>query len=338
MYCIKCGIQLPDDASFCVKCGAKQRDQTISSAQDQQPSSNPPQDATKEIKCLSCGAPISPKFGEMVITCEYCGSSVTLENAGWKNIQKHTMLSINVLDKDDITQRLRKMMDKGLLHRHLQETSALEEINLSMIPYWIIPVAARTHVVATDVAANIGSIATTAALFGVMGGAMGGGFGSRRGGLGGGMLDGMLMGSMLGGGGMMNPSNSRKEYTVDANYNCPVIALKALTAYQPHSYEFALDGRIDFDPKKIPKSVKILNGDINEDIARNQAKTIVDQLQSERAHSQYHMIQQLDTQEDVSGGELLHAPIWFAKYDHKGKKIILVVDANSGVAINSFGL
>lgn len=333
MYCIKCGLQLPDDATFCMKCGAKQQ----SPVQTPPIDTAQPQDVVKEIKCHSCGAPISPKFGEMVITCEYCGSSITLENSGWKNIAKHTMLPINIQEKDDITENLRKMMDKGLLHRHLQESSALEQLDLTMVPYWIIPATARTNLVATDVAATVGSIATTAALFGVMGGAMGGGFGSRRGGFGPGMMDGMLMGGMLGGG-MMNPANTKKAYTIDSSYNCPVIALKALTSYQPHNYEFALDGRIDFDSKKIPKSIKILNGDINEDGAKNQAKTIVDQLQSEKAHSQYHMIQQIDTQIDVSSGELLHAPIWLARYDHKGKKIILVVDANTGVAINSIGL
>ncbi|MGH2611425.1 MAG: hypothetical protein ACRDFB_00070, partial [Rhabdochlamydiaceae bacterium] len=232
-----------------------------------------------------------------------------------------------------------KMMDKGLLHRHLQEHSTLEELNLTMVPYWIIPVTARTNLVAVDIAAEVGSIATTAALFGVMGGAMGGGgFGSQRGGnFGGGMMDGMLMGSMLGGG-MAGQSNTKKAYTVDSNYNCPVIALKSLTIYQPHNYEFALDGRIDFDSKKIPKSVKVINGDINEDAAKNQAKTIADQLQSEKAHSKYHMIQQMQTEEDVASGELLHVPIWFAKYDHKGKKMILVVDANSCAAVNSIGL
>jgi DNA-directed RNA polymerase subunit RPC12/RpoP len=333
MFCIKCGSQLPDDAAFCIKCGAKQ--QTV---QTSTPTTSQTQEMAKEIKCPSCGAPISPKFGEMVITCEYCGSSITLENAGWKNIAKHTMLPISIVDKDDITDKLRKMMDKGLLHRHLQESSKLEQLDLTMVPYWIIPATARTNLVATDIAASVGSIATTAALFGVMGGAMGGGFGSRRGGFGPGMMDGMLMGSMLGGGGMMGPSNTKKAYTIDASYNCPIIALKALTSYQPHDYEFALDGRIDFDAKKIPKSVKVLNGDINEDAAKNQAKTIVDQLQSERAHSKYHMIQQIDTQIDVSSGELLHAPIWLARYDHRYKKIILVVDANTGVAINSIGL
>src|ERR1700747_443989 len=117
MFCIKCGSQLPDDAGFCIKCGAKQQ----STVQTAPTVIRQTQEMVKEIKCPSCGAPISPKFGEMVITCEYCGSSVTLENTGWKNIARHTMLPITIIDKDDITGRLKKMMDKGLLHRHLQE-------------------------------------------------------------------------------------------------------------------------------------------------------------------------------------------------------------------------
>jgi hypothetical protein len=40
----------------------------------------------------------------------------------------------------------------------------------------------------------------------------------------------------------------------------------------------------------------------------------------------------------VDEAELLHAPVWFAKYDHKGNKILLVVDGNSGGVINSIGL
>ena len=327
MFCIKCGLQLPDDADFCVKCGVKQTPVTIVK-QDARPE-------TKEVKCTSCGAPIIPKFGEMVITCEYCESSISLENKGWQNIAKHSMLPITVSDKDQVTARLHNMMDKGLLHRHLQESSTLEELDLSMIPYWIIPVTAKTNLIATDLMVEIGSIATTAVMAGMMAGALGGG--SRRSGFGGGMMNGMLMGTMMGGGGMMN-NNATKAYTVNESYNCPVIGVKSLTAYQPHGYEFSLDQKIDFDSKKISKSVKIMNGDINEDAAKNQAKNIVDQIQSQRVHTKYHMIRQMETQEDVAEGELLHVPIWFAQYDHKGKKIILIIDANSGNAINSIGL
>ncbi len=50
------------------------------------------------------------------------------------------------------------------------------------------------------------------------------------------------------------------------------------------------------------------------------------------------MIQQINTEMDVSDGELLHVPVWFTRYDHKGKKIIFVMDGNSGAAINSIGV
>ena len=335
MFCVKCGLQLADDAVYCIKCGTKQ---TAVAAIKQDVNPTTKQDASPEavqVKCASCGAPIIPKFGEMVISCEYCGSSISLESAGWKNITKHYMLPITISDQDQISARLHQMMDKGLLHRHLQESSTLDELDFLMVPYWVVPVTAKTNLIATDIAVEIGSLAVTAAMAGMMGGAMSGG--SRNSGYGGGMMSGMLFGTMMGGGGMMN-NNATKAYTFDDNYNCPVIAVKSLTAYQPHGYEFAFDQKTDFDSKKIPKSMKILNGDINEDAAKSQAKNIVDQIQSQRVHAKYHMIRQMETHEEVADGELLHVPIWFVQYGHKGKKIVLIVDANSGNAITSVGL
>jgi hypothetical protein len=143
-----------------------------------------------------------------------------------------------------------------------------------------------------------------------------------------------MLGTVMGPG----QAGARKTYEMNNNYNFPIVALKALTEYQPRNYQFSLDDRILFDVSKVPKGIKILNGDVGEEAAKYQAKTLVDQLQSEKAHQQYHMIQQLHTDVDVSDTELLYAPIWFAQYDHKGKKIILVIDGNSGGVINSIGL
>jgi hypothetical protein len=331
LYCPKCGAQLPDDAAFCMKCGA-----SISAVQSKQAEAPKapviaPMGATA-LKCPSCGAPIAPKFGEMIITCEYCGAGVSLGSDGWRGIQKETMLPLKFADKSQVVTKIHDLMDRGLLHRHLQETSTLEEMNLSFVPYWIVSVSARTSVVASDVAVQVGEVATTAALFGVMGSAMGG----RRGGGGvaGPLLAGAVLGSMMGGG----QANAKKTYEMDNNYNFPIVALKALTEHQPRNYQFNLDGRELFDVSKVPKAIKVLNGDVGEEAAKYQAKTLVDQLQSERAHAQYHMIQQLHTDLDASDTEVLYAPIWFANYDHKGKKIILVIDGNSGGVINSIGL
>jgi hypothetical protein len=334
MFCPKCGAQLPDDAQFCYKCGSKVG--TQGNQQGVQPSQNiiAPTGATS-LKCPSCGAPISPKFGEMFVTCEYCGSSVSLGNEGWKSINKHTMLPVKISQQEDILNEIHGLMDRGLLHRHLQESSTLEELNLALVPYWLIPVSARTSLVAVDMAAEAGQIATTAALAGIMGGAIGGG--RDRGFGGGGLLTGMMLGTMMGGGGFSGGQGNRRSYQMDNDYNFPIVGLKALTEYQPKDYQFNLADRVLFDEAKV-KGIKVLNGDVGEEVAKMQAKTLVDQLQSQKAHATHHMIQQINTESDVGDAELLHAPVWFARYDHKNGKIVLVIDANSGGVINSVGL
>ncbi len=361
MICQNCGAQIPDDAAFCPKCGASTTVNAIPKPAVASASTGPviAPSGVASLKCPSCGAPIAPKFGEMVITCEYCGSAVTLGTQGWTNIQKQTMLLLKVPTVDDVNKIIIPMMDKGLLHRHLHEDSTQEEMSLTYVPYWIVSVSARTSITATNETAQVAQTASTAALMGVIFGGMGGGFGGggggrRGGGMGGrraferefavsNLFTGILglkririmafgMGMGMGGGGM------RKTEQMDENYNFPVIALKALTDYQPKDYQFNLEGRALFDISKLPKGVKILNGDISEDVAKMQAKTLVDQLQSQKAHAKYHMIQSMHTDSDVGDVELLHAPVWFAKYDHHGNKIVLVIDANSGRIINSFGL
>jgi hypothetical protein len=288
----------------------------------------------------------------MVVTCEYCGAGVMLGNQGWTNVQKQTMLTLKVATEEQANSIITPLMDKGLLHRHLHEDSKQEELSLTFVPYWIVNASARTTVTAANETAQIAQTATTAALMGVIFGGMGGGFGGGRGGgrrrlfepragTGGSLTSALGLGRipiMAFGMGMGLGGGMRKEEQMDANYNFPVIALKALIDYQPRDYQFNLEDRELFDVGKLPKGVKILNGDISEDVAKSQAKTLVDQLQSQKAHAKYHMIQSIHTDVDVGDVELLHVPVWFAKYDHKGNKIVLVIDANSGRVINSFGL
>jgi len=333
VFCPKCGAELPDDAVFCMKCGTNIAAEKKAATTAQESVVAPA--AAKALDCPSCGAPITPKFGEMIITCEYCGSAISMVSAGWKSVQKQTMLPLKFAAKEQVVARLHDLMDQGILHRHLQESSTLEEMNLSYVPYWIVSVSARTSIVASDVAVEAGKIATTAALFGLMGAAIGGG--GRRGFYGGPLVAGTMLGAGMGSA-MGASRGARKSFDLAANYNFPVVALKALIETQPRDYQFNLEDRAFFDMAAVPKGVKILNGDVGEESAKYQAKSLVDQLQSEKAHQQYHMIQQMHTDIDVSDTELLHAPIWFARYDWKGRRIALVVDANSGVVISSVGL
>lgn len=332
LFCHKCGTQLPDEALFCMKCG--------SSLTAAPPTAGAPKKEARaepfapvgvtQLKCPSCGAPITPQFGEMVITCEYCSTSVVLGAEGWRSVQKHTMLPIGFPDRDAILARMHDMMIVGLLRRHLQDSSTLEELKLTVVPYWVIPVSARTSIVASDMAAQAGQVAATAAIAGILGAAMSGGRG--RGGFAGPMAAGVLLGTSRGQG------SQQKAFQANNLYQFPVVAMKALAEYQPRDYAFDVDDRALFSAGSFPKHVPILNGDVGEDDAKYQAKALVDQLQSDKAHRQYHMIQQIRTELDLGEAELLHVPIWFARYDHGGKKIVLIVDGHNGQLINSLGL
>jgi len=57
----------------------------------------------------------------------------------------------------------------------------------------------------------------------------------------------------------------------------------------------------------------MLNGDVGEQDAKQQARTLVEQLQSQKAHKKYSMIQQLKTEIQVGDAELLHVPAWLAR-------------------------
>ena len=304
------------------------------------------------LKCPSCGAPIAPKFGEAVITCQYCGSGVTLGDRGWTDIQKQTMLPLKVCTLEQVKAIIKPLVNHGILHRHRLEESKQEDLSLTYVPYWIVSVSARTSIVVANQAGQIAQTATAAALAGVILGGMGGGFGGggRRGGrrraFNGQSLASNPFAGLLGlkgirimafGMGMGRGGGGNAEQ-MDANYNFPVIALKALTDYQPHNYEFNLAERELFDIAKLPKTVRILNGDVSEEGAKAQAKTLVDQLQSQKAHAKHQSVKSIKTECDVGDVELLHVPVWFARFDDKGKKIVLVIDANKGNVINSSGL
>lgn len=244
MYCHKCGTQLPDDAVFCIKCGTS----VVTAQPKQVAASTGPILAplgVSSLNCPHCGAPISPKFGEMVITCEYCGTGITMGNEGWTGVRKQTMLPLKFTEKDPILAEIHGLMDRGLLHRHLQENSTLEEINLSLIPYWLVSASAKTSVVASDMVVQAGQIATTAALFGAMGG-LGG---TRGGGFAGPLLAGAVLGSVM----SSNQGNARKGYEMGDNYNIPIVALKALLSINLEITSLNLTTELSLTFRRFPK-------------------------------------------------------------------------------------
>ncbi len=319
--CPNCGANLPPNARFCFSCG-----RPVAGAAGGSPPPPPPPPAAaapppsppaanKPINCPSCGAPLKPVFGEMVITCDYCGGSVSLGGAGWKEINKHTLLLPKVTTAEEALKAVRAFMDQGFLHRKDFEESHIAEQKLSFVPFWIVPASATTNFVYTDAAVAVGGTVGSIAAAELLGSALGGG---RRGGI---VPVPIMMGS---------PVNSNRQDAISGQYEFPVVAVKSMSAYQPKDYQFKLDERTFFDKKAIPDGALVLNGDLSEDAAKHAAQAFVMQLQSEAAHKKHHMVSQLKSDVQVSDAELLHVPVWYFLLEHKGQKSMILVDSHAG--------
>ena len=327
IYCVKCGTSLPDDAKFCARCGTPVP--AVGGAPAAAPAAAaaaPSGGATiaaagvQELKCPTCGAPIKPTFGDMVVTCDYCGGSVSLGGAGWKGIQKHTMLALKVKDQDGALATVRSWVDQGFFHRHEFEESKVVETKLNYLPFWVVPTSASTTYTYQDAAASIGSTVGTMAAASLIGGALGG----RRG-------SGVAVIPIMAGP-VVNPTRSE---TISGHFEYPVIAVKSMVAYQPKDYQFQLGERTLFDKKSVPDGTPILNGDMGEDEAKGAAKGYVEQLQSEAAHKKHSMVSKLETKVEISDAELLHAPVWSFTLEHKGKRSTVLIDGNASRVIRT---
>jgi hypothetical protein len=323
---VKCGASLPDGAQFCFKCGtpvAGAAGGTASTARTTGSAAGPTLAAAgvQELKCPACGAPIHPVFGEMVISCEYCGGSVTLGGDGWKQISKHSMLALKVGDRAAALKVVATYVDEGFFRRHDFEESKVVDEKLSFVPFWVVPASASTtyqyQAVATSVGTTVGTIAAGAALGGFLGGRAGG--------------RGFAVVPIFGGP-VVNPNRSE---SISGQYEYPVVAVKAMTAYQPKNYEFALADRTFFDKKGVPDGTPVLNGDLGEDAAQHAAQAYVQTLQSEAAHKKHSMISQLRTNVEVSEAELLHVPVWYFQLERKGDKSMVLIDAHAGRVIQT---
>ncbi|HEV2166015.1 MAG TPA: zinc ribbon domain-containing protein [Thermoplasmata archaeon] len=324
MNCPNCGASLPPGARFCYACG-KPLAGASAPPPPPPPASAPaaapagPAAAAAPVNCPNCGAPLKPLFGEMVITCEYCGASVTLGGSGWKEINKHTLLLPKVTNSAEALAAVQKYLDQGFFHRKQFEESTVVEQKLSFVPFWIIPSAATTTFTYQDVALSVGSTVGSIAAAELLGSALGGGRGRT-------VVVPMMTGPVV---------NPTRQDAISGQYEFPVVAVKSMGAYQPKDYKFRLEDRTFFDQKAIPKGSLVLNGDLGEDAAQHAAKAFVMQLQSDLAHKKHYMVSQLTTDVQVSDGELLHVPIWYYLLEHKGTRTAVLIDSHAGSVIQT---
>lgn len=123
-----------------------------------------------------------------------------------------------------------------------------------------------------------------------------------------------------------------KDGKIQKEYNWLVLAREA-TWFPTREYDVPLEGKIPYDFRKIEGFAKVLNSEITRNEALELAKQQIE------AHHRYLLKQDVDklieiyTEINVKQAVYLHAPIWFVKYEYKGKAYHLVIDGAAGMPL-----
>jgi hypothetical protein len=123
-----------------------------------------------------------------------------------------------------------------------------------------------------------------------------------------------------------------KEGKIQKEYNWLVLARKA-AGFPTREYDVPLEGKIPYDFRKIEGFAKVLNSEIDRDDALELAKQQIE------SHHRYLLRQDVDriiemhTDINLKQMVYLHAPVWFVKYEYKGKTYQLILDGAVGMAL-----
>ncbi len=123
-----------------------------------------------------------------------------------------------------------------------------------------------------------------------------------------------------------------KEGKIQKEYNWLVLAREA-AGFPTREYDVPLEGKIPYDFRKIESFAKVLNSEIDRDEALELAKQQIE------AHHRYLLQRDVDkiveiyTEINLKQMVYLHAPVWFVKYEYKGKTYQLIMDGAAGMAL-----
>ena len=96
------------------------------------------------IDCPNCGAPLPLVAGEVIITCEYCGSSHNMA-VGKKFFLKRSIIP-NKYSNDDIFGIVKQWMKGGFLKPNdLSKKAKIKDVCLTFLPFFIISVQAHSE-------------------------------------------------------------------------------------------------------------------------------------------------------------------------------------------------
>lgn len=123
-----------------------------------------------------------------------------------------------------------------------------------------------------------------------------------------------------------------KEGQIQKDYNWLVLAREA-SGFPTREYTVPLTGKIPYDFRKIEGFAKLLNSEMTRDEALEIAKQQIDVLHRFLLQQDIDKIVEAATTINLEQMVYLHAPIWFIKYEYKGKIYQMIVDGATGLVL-----
>src|SRR5439155_603421 len=110
---------------------------------------------------------------------------------------------------------------------------------------------------------------------------------------------------------------------IQMQYNIPIVAVRGYTKYQPDDgFQFQLQSKMNFD-KRQTGGVDVQSGDVTEAEAKSQAAALSHKFAEKQAKTRVDNLESIQVYPTTYDGDLIHAPVWFMEYAHKGKALFI---------------
>lgn len=292
--------------------GGSSQAATIPVIDAQQP--EPPKEMI--TSCPRCGASINPSQEDLIVTCRYCGFTVSL--AGRNEIKAHSMLE-NHLFTQQAVETAQKYMDKGIFRSGVARDAQITNVKLRYLPFWTFAVTTHTAYSGVTGAGLAGEMhqvedaltdkrASKLSKFGKLMKAGASAYLESQ---------------------QKNQSPRNVSLSFSSHYVWPILARKSALAEITY-YDVPAAKKIPFDVGRIVSDAEFLNTEYKQEEAQLKVKAEVEAKEQLVASGKVDALQSCNTNVIVGDGELVHAPIWFVHYTVKGENYLILVDGSEG--------
>jgi len=279
-----------------------------------QPRPAPPREMI--TSCTRCSAPLSPNQEDLIITCRYCGYTVSM--ATQDEIKRHSMLENRMLTQQAV-ETAQKHMDKGIFRSGVSRDAQITNVKLRYIPFWVFPINTSTQLSGVTGQGIAGEIHQAQEALSDKRSSKLSKFGKL-----------VIAGASAYAEMQQKDRKPRNVVLSFSNYYVwPMLARKTMIS-EINFYDVPAAKKIPFDVGRIPSDAEFLNTEFNEEEAKSRVKPEVEGKERLIASGKVDTLQSCSTNVTIGEGELVHAPIWFVQYSLSGDNYVILVDGCEG--------